>query len=216
MAIIDDGSCDCSQCGTHHELDSWVCHRCWDPITVAGIHDRQTYIHKDERKNELWDRYGLSATDVGGLRVTPGSNILGLNSEVFNMWTRDRPSGSRFLNTRPRQKRVRRPTAGAPYHASQEGGSRGSGVPAAAARTMRGNAHINDADIRTLIRRALKMRYTSHTDRYQRDGTYRHQCQERNPPTPEWLTFSSGEPCLLVDQSHLGPKGKGKDKGKGK
>ncbi len=60
-----------------------------------------------------------------------------------------------------------------------------------------------------MIQRALKLRYTSHTDRNQRDDVYRQQCQELEPlPIPEWLAFSSGEPCNLVDTSQVVTDGK--------
>ncbi len=50
MAVREDQSVDCSQCGEIHELDTWVCLRCWEPMTIAAIHDREGFLPKTERK----------------------------------------------------------------------------------------------------------------------------------------------------------------------
>ena len=99
------------------------------------------------------------------------------------------------------------------------GGERRAARPAAVAPLVQGNAHVPDYEIRDRIRRARKLGWTSHTDRYRHDPIYQAACLAKDPPIPDWFTFSSGVPCTLVDTSEIDrpeqPKGKGKGTGRG-
>ncbi len=75
LEVCEEGLCCCSMCGTWHSNGSWVCLECWNTTTISGIHDRQTYVARDDRAGELLSRYGLSKTEFEALRKTVGSNI---------------------------------------------------------------------------------------------------------------------------------------------
>ncbi len=171
----------------------------------------------------MYSRYGLSKSDFEVLRTTEGSNVIGLNSETFKVWTRDRASGDTFPKFAPAPKRAKLAATApniAPYPATKNReGERRAARPAAAAPLVQGNAHVPDYEIRDRIRRAKKLGWTSHTDRYRHDAEYQAACLAKDPPISEWLTFSSGVLCTLVDTSHLGrpapPQAKGRGKGRG-
>ena len=156
VIACDEGECCCSCCGIWHSNGSWVCLDCWEPITISGIHDRQTYLRREDRADELMTRYGITNNMFEELRNTVGSNIVGLNSNIFNLWTRERPPGATFPKFAPEPKRAK-PSAPAPYHASKEGGERRAPVPAAAAPLVQGNEHVPDKEIRNGIRRSLTL-----------------------------------------------------------
>jgi hypothetical protein len=160
--------------------------------------------------------------------ASPNRNLrtyarLGLNSDTFKVWTRDRASGATFPKFAPEPERAK-PTAPAPYIAPYPAskireGERRAARPAAAAPLVQGNAHVPDYEIRNRIRRAKKLGWTSHTDRYRHDPIYQAACLAKNPPIPKWFTLSSGVPCNLVDTSEIDmpeqAKGKGKGTGRG-
>jgi hypothetical protein len=60
LDICEEGMCVCSMCGECLSNGTWVCTECWSPTTIAGIHDRQTYLSREDRAGELLSRYGLS------------------------------------------------------------------------------------------------------------------------------------------------------------
>ena len=60
----------CRNCGSQFRLGTWWCLSCWEPMTIAGINDRQSFLADDtERRRELKDRYGLSPAEVYGAQA---------------------------------------------------------------------------------------------------------------------------------------------------
>ncbi len=79
----DDEEVTCRNCGAQFRLGSWWCLRCWEPMTVAGIADRQTFLADDfERHRELRERYGLTAAEFEACREMPGSTFSRLTDIV--------------------------------------------------------------------------------------------------------------------------------------
>ncbi len=87
----------CCQCGEYNTLGTWVGLKCWEPMTIAGIHDRQGFIlNKFERDSELLNRYGLTPKEIEALCNKPASNVTGLASDGFSLRFRAREEGVRF------------------------------------------------------------------------------------------------------------------------
>ena len=89
----------CRSCGAQFRLGTWWCLSCWEPMTIAGINDRQSFLANDhERRRELKDRYGLTPAEFEELREQPGSSIANLT-----VWSREREPGVNPTYGPPRQ-----------------------------------------------------------------------------------------------------------------
>jgi hypothetical protein len=73
---MEGPSLKCLDCGKPHNRGCWWCLLCWEPITWAGVADRQSYLRDDrERIRVLSERYTLTMREFDVIMRTPGSAI---------------------------------------------------------------------------------------------------------------------------------------------
>ncbi len=82
LDACEDENVTCRDCGPQYRLGTWWCVRCWEPVTVAGIADRQTFLADVfERHREVRERYGLMPAAFEKFREMPGSTVSGLTGQ---------------------------------------------------------------------------------------------------------------------------------------
>ena len=208
----------CLMCGITWNYGCNYCLQCWEPMTVPGLIDRLSYLRDPrERKRELNIRYNLTTQDLDKLSRKPGAALIGIPARVKVVGAAE-PAYKRGASLQPKPttpalaavaaKWVER----APWRegsAALSAGARGAGpdlgaaskakpawVPKAKAGARPADspcAHMSPADIKKLQQQAVKRNYLSHTDRYDKEESYRRQCDEKKPfPTPRLLQFPSG------------------------
>ena len=166
-------------CGAEGARGLWYCLNCWEPITWAGVQDRQGFLKDDTaRINELRYRYGLSSSESQKILDAPGHAVNPLPHVPY-----ERRAGETLpikAPCPPRTAAAAAPAAAAPVWR-----------PAGAAARWAGQSLTNEK-IKRLNQAAKKHNFRSHTDRYHRDPEYRSSCLKLDPPTPEWLQYSTG------------------------
>ena len=156
----------------------WWCLGCWEPLTWAGVNDRQGFlVDNAERHRELSDRYGLRPREFYDIMKDPGSMA---NPLHFVPLMRDERAEPKL---RPPW---RTKTGSTPALAAVSW--QPVGAPAGSADCR----HLTNEKIRRLTKAAQQQNYKSHTDRYRKDGQYKAQCQNRVPTTPEFLQYETG------------------------
>ena len=220
LAALPEGEDEvtCGECGDQFRPGTWYCLNCWVPLTISGIADRQAFLaDATERKRELQDHYGLTPAQFEALRQLPASSVMSLYLADIEVW-RHAHEGPEPEFSKPGHT-AKRPRTVPPQEGQSGVASSSSAVPVspalagpagqassgAATRTNLPGA-ISDKRIRKLIEGAKREGYLSHTDRHHKDATYRANCATHNPPTPEFLTFTSGEVAREDgSECHRGP-----------
>ena len=181
----------CQACGQTHSKGCWFCLKCWEPLTVFGLANQIDFLkNKDERVKKL-ARYGWTLAEFHDERQLPGNAITALHVQVA------RRRGSQEPAYRPQTVGVPRaamakPAMAAPRWQPTAAPPQG-GRPARPPRDIECQ-HLSDRRIYDLGKSARRGgHFLSHTDRYDRDDTYRLNCQNLRPPTPRRLQYMSRE-----------------------
>ncbi len=199
----------CLDCGTVHRRGCWRCFGCWEALTWAGVHDRQSFVlDSDERKRELRICYDITPQDFDQIIRTAGHAVNTLPNTrnarpadedgtlMFPPWRYGERRGA------PSTKHIAMPTL------SVAATARSGDAPTTSDLDPK-CIHLEAKRIRELTKSAQREGiYLSHTDRWRRDLEYRHACNSHLPVTPEWLQFPSGNWARLDGVEELPPSSK--------